>query len=354
MKSIINQLCESLQNNNAIVQATIISDSGSTPRTAGSKMLVHKDGGIDGTIGGGLVEAKVIEAAVALHADGGGLISNFDLTGSGIVESMDVVCGGELTVLLERIDPTEENRGIATRLKQILKDGERGFLVAALQQGKEHWSAPMRRCLFSGSDIVAGDWRPQDDVAQFLTSSAARLRAPILTRIGKGSYLVEPVLRTGTVFIFGAGHVSRELALFTKKIDFRTIVVDDRAEFSNQQRFPVADEVKVISDFSQAAAELKVEGLNIDDDSYIVIVTRGHSHDKTVLAQALQTDAAYIGMIGSRHKRATIYSALLKEGFTQTDLDRVHCPIGLEIAAETPSEIAVSIIAEMILVRAGK
>jgi xanthine dehydrogenase accessory factor len=131
-------------------------------------------------------------------------------------------------------------------------------------------------------------------------------------------------------------------------VDFRTVVIDDRAEYANAERFARADRINVVPSFHQA-----FDGLDIDRDSFLVILTRGHLHDKTVLEQALKTDAGYIGMIGSRRKRDLIYRELLDKGFTSEDLGRVHAPIGLAIDAETPEEIAVSIVAELIQVRAG-
>jgi xanthine dehydrogenase accessory factor len=132
-------------------------------------------------------------------------------------------------------------------------------------------------------------------------------------------------------------------------VGFRTVVLDDREEFADRGRFPWVDEIHVLESFERA-----MDGLVINDESYLVLVTRGHAHDRTVLAQALRTTAGYIGMIGSRRKREAIYAALLEAGFTPRDLERVHCPIGLDIGAETPEEIAVSILAELIQMRARK
>jgi xanthine dehydrogenase accessory factor len=160
---------------------------------------------------------------------------------------------------------------------------------------------------------------------------------------------VEPTVLPGTVYLFGAGHVSRPVAELASVVDFQTVVLDDRAEFSNAERFPKADQIKVIPSFHQA-----FEGLDIDRDSYVVILTRGHLHDKTVLEQALKSNAGYIGMIGSRRKRDLIYQELLGKGFAKNELERVCAPIGLAIGAETPEEIAVSIVAELIQVRAGR
>ena len=161
-------------------------------------------------------------------------------------------------------------------------------------------------------------------------------------------FFIEPTFVPGTVFLFGAGHVSQQVAEVAALVKFRTVVLDDREEFANPQRFPKADQIIVLLSFEQAFA-----GLEIDSDSYVVIVTRGHLHDKTVLEQALRTKAGYIGMIGSRRKRDMLYQTLLSEGFTQEDIDRVHCPIGLNIGGETPEEIAVSIVAELIKARSG-
>ena len=129
---------------------------------------------------------------------------------------------------------------------------------------------------------------------------------------------------------------------------FDVVVIDDRSEFADPVRFPEAVAVNTIAGFDRA-----FENLTVTADTYIIIVTRGHLHDRGVLEQALKTPAAYIGMIGSRRKRDAIYDRLLKDGFTQADIDRVHCPIGLKIGADTPEEIAVSIVAELIAVRAG-
>jgi xanthine dehydrogenase accessory factor len=124
-------------------------------------------------------------------------------------------------------------------------------------------------------------------------------------------------------------------------------VIDDRQEFADIKNFPDAKEVH------KFPFEGVMERLPVDESSYLVIVTRGHVHDKDVLAQALKTDARYIGMIGSTRKRNIIYEKLIEEGFTKEELNRVHSPIGLEIGAETPEEIAVSIVAELIMIRAG-
>jgi xanthine dehydrogenase accessory factor len=138
------------------------------------------------------------------------------------------------------------------------------------------------------------------------------------------------------------------VAYLASYVDFKVVLVDDREEFASPKKVPEADQIHVIG-FQDASSHLL-----LDEDSYVVIVTRGHAHDKTVLAQALRTNAGYIGMIGSRRKIKLIFESLLTEGFTREDLQRVHAPIGLPIGGETPQEIGMSIVAQMVELRNRK
>jgi xanthine dehydrogenase accessory factor len=155
-------------------------------------------------------------------------------------------------------------------------------------------------------------------------------------------------LSPNKTYIFGGGHVGKEVEKMLAYIGFKTFVIDDREEFANRERFPTATEVKVIPDFYSA-----FDGLICDENTYLVIVTRGHSWDYEVLKVALQQTSAYIGMIGSRRKNKTIFDRLREEGVTEEALSRVQAPIGLSIGAETPEEIAISIAAEIIQVKAA-
>ena len=157
--------------------------------------------------------------------------------------------------------------------------------------------------------------------------------------------LIEPIIPAPMLYIFGAGHISIPLSIIGKMLDFAVTVIDDRTDFANKERFPEVDEIY--------AEDIKkvFDKLNVNESSYIVIVTRGHAHDEVVLEWAVTTPAFYIGMIGSKTKNQTIYSHLKQRGVSQETLDRVHAPIGLKINAETPEEIAVSIMAEIIHVK---
>jgi xanthine dehydrogenase accessory factor len=162
---------------------------------------------------------------------------------------------------------------------------------------------------------------------------------------GNMEVFVEPILPEPCLLIFGAGHISLFLAKMGKMIGFRVVVTDDRPEFANRERFPEADEV-IAQDFPAAFPQLPTNRA-----SYIAIVTRGHLQDETVLEWAVKTDATYIGMIGSRKKNQTVFSHLQAKGVPEKRLKQVHAPIGLNINAKTPEEIAVSIVAEIIKAR---
>jgi xanthine dehydrogenase accessory factor len=156
---------------------------------------------------------------------------------------------------------------------------------------------------------------------------------------------IEPVLPPALLYVFGAGHVSVNLYRVARGAGFDVTVVDDRATYASRERFPEAKEV-IAEDFEQAMAKITPQ-----ESSYIVIVTRGHRDDMRVLRWAVQTRARYIGMIGSKRKTITIFRELTKEGLPAHLFERVHAPVGLDIGAITPEEIAVAITAELIAVR---
>jgi xanthine dehydrogenase accessory factor len=156
---------------------------------------------------------------------------------------------------------------------------------------------------------------------------------------------IEPVLPPALLYIFGAGHVSVNLYRVAKGAGFDVIVVDDRESYANRERFPEARQV-IAEDFDQAFGRISPS-----ESSYIVIVTRGHRDDMRVLRWAVQTRARYIGMIGSKRKTIAIHKELLAEGLAASLFERVHAPVGLDIGAITPEEIAVAITAELIAIR---
>ena len=162
---------------------------------------------------------------------------------------------------------------------------------------------------------------------------------------GIAKVFIEPIIPKDSLYIFGGGHISFSLAKIGKMVGFRVVVIDDRKEYANPERFPEADET-IADDYLNTFSRISV-----NSSSYIVIVTRGHAYDQTVLEWAITTNAKYLGMIGSRKKNRKIFDNLTAKGAKEEDLKRVHAPIGLDINAQTPEEIAVSIMAEIIKVR---
>jgi xanthine dehydrogenase accessory factor len=346
MKTIAQTACKLLEKGQPFVLATIISHSGSTPRTSGSKMIITADGCGVGTIGGGLLEAGVMSRAVELIEGGQSAIMPFDLS-TDTVDTMDMICGGQAEVLLDCVSSTEVNRTVFDRWRRMLDEGLKGALLTIVSES-ENKVGSIAHGLATNAGVLVGDLSLPDMEREKVLVLATELSA-VRTLAFKGFFVVvEPTLTVCTAYLFGAGHVARSTAAVAAMVGFRVSVADDRDEYANRERFNDASEIRVLGHFGNAFS-----GLSIGREDLVVILTRGHLHDKSVLAQALNTDAGYIGMIGSRKKRNAIYAALLKEGFAQADIDRVHSPIGLSIGAETPEEIAVSIVAEMIRHRAN-
>jgi len=344
MQELYNSCTRLLNEGEDVVLATIISLSGSAPRTAGTKMLVKKDGSFVGTIGGGLLEAQVLQFARDVFSAGRSVVKEFNLTGAD-TDSMDMICGGQLQVYIEFLSAqSPETLAIYSAIAELIRSGQKALLATRLPAG-DGGDVPPAKCLFTPDGGRIACTIPPDRQERLLEEDG-RARYPVPVQLDGELFLVEPVSSLGTVYLFGAGHVSQQVARLTGMVGFRTVVLDDREQFANRQRFPRADEVIVAENLDRC-----MDDLAVSRDSYLVIITRGHKYDMTVLEQALQTDACYIGMIGSRRKIDAIYRTLREKGVTNEQLDRVYSPIGISINAETPEEIAVSIAGQLIKVR---
>ena len=204
--------------------------------------------------------------------------------------------------------------------------------------------------LIDDHDMAIGGFKNSSSAVQAIPPKRLLQPAQMLTINGLDHpVLLEWIHPAGTAIIFGAGHVGACVAHLASYVGLKVVILDDRKEFASAENIPDADQVIALDSFKNA-----YDHVYVNENSYLVIVTRGHKYDKIVLELALKTPAAYIGMIGSRRKIKLIFQALLEEGFNQDDIQRVHAPIGLPIGGETPQEIAVSIIAEMIQVRNRK
>jgi xanthine dehydrogenase accessory factor len=350
MLAIWKAAVEEIRQGRDFVLVTILDVRGSSPRHTGTRFLVKRDGGIVGTIGGGLFEEKVrLFAANALEGrTSHRLMFAFRGMDAKDTEIMcDMVCGGDTQVVLEHVDAADTtNRAIYERLLEMTLNREAGLFFSQVAMPLDA-QGEIRHLLVDDKGRQLGGF-PGQEAAIGLVPERRRLKPAQLLNVPGPDHAVflEWIHPTGTVFILGAGHVGTCVAQLAAFVGFKVVAVDDRFEFANRENVPEADEIVVVPSFGECFASLPVA-----EDSYIVIVTRGHMHDQIVLAQALGTDAAYIGMIGSRRKNRLIYDALLDEGASEEDFKRVHAPIGLPIGGDTPEEIALAIVAEMVQVK---
>lgn len=354
MREIYPKIVELFEKNRFSVLVTIIDNSGSTPRSVGSKLLIPDDGPCVGTIGGGLLEKSVLEEAEKVFASHMPSYFIYRSEEDNITEP-DMQCGGEVELFLEPVSPDNLNHlYIFKEIMDIQRRGGSGLLATIIDS--DQWypgNIPKMFLKPDGERIgsLLGIKEIEDAIMKMMGQLLKeKMPAKVICRDQEGNQLnvfVESVTSDPILYLFGGGHVASHVVPLARQVGFNVVVIDDRPEFADPKKFPEAKEVH------NYPFEQVMERLPVDESSYIIIMTRGHSHDKTVLAQALKTPAGYVGMIGSRRKISIIYGKLREDGFKQEDLDKVHSPIGIDIGAETTEEIAVSIIAELIKVRAG-
>ncbi|SDP42199.1 XdhC family aldehyde oxidoreductase maturation factor [Desulforhopalus singaporensis] len=334
MRNLLDTIVGVLKNGEELIVVGITRSSGSAPRTSGARMVVLADGTIRGTVGGGILEGRCIEESIRLFGSSSTHKEiDFSLDAETIAGE-GMICGGAVSVLLHRIG--EEQLDMFEQLLTLCRTGMRPLLLTLLP-GK---ASACPQLIIADRDNL----QPfGSGFYEFLMEKTGR--APYLVVADGVELFVEPLVSPGVVHLIGAGHVSFAAAKIAAFTGFEVVVVDDRSEFASHNRFPEAHQVRVVDSFDSCFDRLTA-------DDYVVIVTRGHLHDKEVLAQALGTDAGYIGMIGSRKKRDMIYDALRDQGVSEASLARVYSPIGLSIGADTPNEIALSIVGELVKVRA--
>lgn len=357
MQDLFSKIQQELAAGRRLCLATIVGQLGSAPRSVGTSFLVLEGGAIWGTIGGGQLEAQVMTAAGQALRQGQAQFLEFHLSGQDAAQGQ-MICGGQVQVYLEPQSPGDTGAlelwsQAAAAAGQATAGGLGAVMATRLSPGPLP-DLTRRRLLWRGGGLL---WPPPTDhpgLPQDLVCNIEMMLPkgrPWLWSgdrgAGREKFFLEPIIAQPVVYICGGGHISLCLAPLVRLAGFGLVVIDDRPEFADARRFNMADQV-LVRDFAQV-----FQGLEIGAHSYVVIVTRGHLHDKEVLAQALRLPAAYVGMIGSRRKRQLIYQALEGEGFGPQSLAAVHSPIGLDIGAETPEEIAVSIVAELIKVRAA-
>ena len=340
MKRIYQEILHLLTQGEKAVLATVIQQSGSAPRKGGAQMVIREDGSFVGSIGGGRLEADVLSEARSVMTGVKGKVLDFHLTGTEVAET-EMICGGDVTVFLEPL--SSGLRNLYAELLELHKRGEEAALATVINEDPIE-EGVVQKGLINAQGQSLGpldlDHKALQAAQEIIKEKKVRL-----IPYDKGRLYLEPIFLEPILYIFGAGHISRYIAPVAQMVGFQVIVIDDRAEFASREHFPQADEIWV-EDFEGVGTKI-----DADEQTYMVIVTRGHMNDYTVLKQFLPMECRYIGMIGSIRKRNMIYKKLLEEGHSQEELDQIHAPIGLNINAETPEEIAVSIVAELVKVR---
>ena len=330
MGNFFNEIARELEEKKPVMLVSILTSSGSTPRGAGTMMAVFKDGKSCGTIGGGNVEYECQKLGRALLREGRCDLRAFRFS-PGQAADLGMVCGGDVTVHFHYLPGDEpELAALFRRAGQADGKNENTWLARQL----------------AGAEVAEMLLLTPAASAEGLPAGLLGERA-VLTE-GTPCWFAVPVARAGRVYIFGAGHVSAALEPLLEYLGFRTVIYDDRPEFADPKRFPGAERVLC------GSFESLGERISLGPDDYVVVMTRGHQADYEVLAQTLRSGTRYVGCIGSRRKLALCRDRLLAAGFTDEEYQRLHAPIGLDIGAQTPEEIALSVAAELVAVRAGK
>jgi xanthine dehydrogenase accessory factor len=301
-----------------------------------AKMLIAADGRQWGTIGGGCVEADVIGQALTVAERGLPIVVSHTLNAD-VAGDIGLSCGGTAEFFLEPVVSSDEMARLYGEVAKAISNRQPTTVRTGLD-----WSGGPRKAVVNESERRV---EFVGDVAAIPEPADSGVgQAPVYFDEPSG-VLVEQLPRMPRVVVFGAGHVGVEIAKIARGVGFYVVVIDDRADFANREHVPWAHEI-VAEGFRGVLDRLK-----LDADDFVLATTRGHSFDAYIVERTAGSAARYVGMLGSRRKQAVILRALEKAGVPPEDLKRVKTPIGLDIGADTPPEIAISVVAELIRVR---
>ena len=337
MLSVLRTISKELNSDKDVVLCSIIGSSGSSPRGAGAKMAVLSDGTTVGTIGGGAVELICTNQAKDALKEKKSFISSYILTKND-VQDIGMICGGNVKVYFQYLDHSDKNTAaLFNELYSLVLSNKDVWLINVIADGT------INRCGLYTSD--SGLKYIDTEYADIILPNI-KFKAVLDERENITIY-TEPLSTSSKLFIFGGGHVGKALAPVLDKLFFNVIIFDNREGYLTKENTPGAKEI-IIGDYNNI-----FDKISISEKDYVVIMTPGHQADFEVLDQTLRTEATYIGCIGSRKKDMATQMRLLENGHTMDNISRIHSPIGIEIYAETPDEIAISIAAELIKHRAS-
>jgi xanthine dehydrogenase accessory factor len=352
MADIYKEIKEIQEKGEGGVVASVVARKGSAPMSADAKMVVYKDGSMKGTVGGGCLEADVWAEAKRVLRKGGASKMSFNLTEAEAGESGHI-CGGIVDVLVEPLSNYAAD--ILSEVVRIRAEGGRAVLASVVSRSDGKTLGPGDRMLVYKDGKKLGtieglETEVVEQAFEVLNNEKPENKTFTIPETDvKVEVFLEPIVTRPTVYIFGGGHVSKHIAKVADVAGLRLVIVEDREQYANRERFPEAEDFIVTDDFEH------LEGVmpEIEDTDMTIIVTRGHQYDQDILAWAWDKPFRYLGMIGSRTKILATYRHLKQEMGVSRDefIKRVRAPMGLEIGADSPGEIAVAIVAELIQVR---
>ena len=349
MKEVIKEAVDLLREDQPCVLATVVRTKGSTPQKSGAMLLVKEDGSGVGTLGGGCVEGDIWFAArEMLRSNSGPEFKEYFLN-EDIAARDGLVCGGTMYFYLEPMTHGKDFQDIGEKVLDAYEGGQPVALATVVADASKSGLLGSK-LLLSVDGTVYGSLGSTalDKKATDIAMKVADLGAieSFITDEGLEVF-IEGFTTPPTLIMVGGGHVGKATADLADSLGYTVQVVDDRPEFSNPERFPYANDTIVTSyeDWSKQ--------IDINVNTFIVVATRGHRYDDMALESALETPARYIGLLGSRRKTLMIYQRLLAQGISVDRLKDVKSPIGLDIGALTPEELAVSIMSEIIMERRG-
>lgn len=330
-----------------VAMATLVSAKGSTPRTAGARMWVGEAGRILGSVTiGGCVDARVITESERTLRDGGARLLAFSL-GDEEAWEIGLTCGGEIEVLIERVDVNRETDPVVAAYDEarrvVAGDGE-ATIVTRLDGSRAR--------LVVHGDRSSGTL--EDDRLDAAASSIAHGQGAttwidtVITADSTTRLYFERCSAPETVVIYGAGEVARSLVPIARELGMRTVLVDGRERFATRERFPTVDEIRVGIP-SEIAGQLPGTSR-----TYAVLVAHDYKYEVPVLRRLLSSGVGYIGMLGSRRRGHAVKQLLREDGVSDDAIARLRTPIGLDIGAKSTAEIALAIAGEIIAVREGK
>lgn len=335
----IQQLRTDLERQRPLAYCRLVETRGSTPQKAGAIMLVYENGQQTGTLGGGCVEAEVKRNAIRVISSGQPELATFNLDHDYGWDD-GLICGGRMTILIEPVAATEQSKAYYHQLTELAKSAN-GFTEAIAHDAKKNGLPSPASFLFDGNDAFVATLHTSPNNSQSLKQSLRPIASRPRPYADNGIAFL-PLAQRCKLIIVGGGHIGQAVAALAADLDFEVCVTDDRESYVSEERFPRAEH-RIAGPCKEVLPLLAVTR-----DTYCLIVTRGHNHDKEALFHLAERGARYLGMIGSRRKIRLIFEDLIDEGISAEALEKVHAPVGIDIGSQTVPEIAVSIAAQLI------